>query len=147
MRRCIKATVGTVVCRQGMVLLEKRNHEPFYDHWCIPGGHIEFGEDVEAAMLRELKEETGLIAPSRRFFGYYTEYFPEIDWHAVALIFVVDMDGGNGSGEAVKKNLSPQEEEVKEIRWCTPEEVSELPMAFEHGTILSDFFREEKRAL
>ena len=42
------------------VLLVKRKNHPFIGDWAMPGGFIEFEEDMEQAVLRELKEETGL---------------------------------------------------------------------------------------
>jgi 8-oxo-dGTP pyrophosphatase MutT (NUDIX family) len=40
-------------------LLIKRLHPPNIGSWCLPGGHIEFHEDIVAAMKREFLEETG----------------------------------------------------------------------------------------
>lgn len=48
--KTVKATVGAIVTQGDTILLELRNHEPFYNHWCIPGGHIDFGETVESAV-------------------------------------------------------------------------------------------------
>lgn len=42
------------------VLLIQRKHEPFKDRWALPGGFVEMSEDLEAAALRELEEETGV---------------------------------------------------------------------------------------
>ena len=42
------------------VLLIQRGHEPFEDHWALPGGFVEMDETLEASARRELDEETGL---------------------------------------------------------------------------------------
>jgi 8-oxo-dGTP diphosphatase len=42
------------------VLLIQRAKNPFKDHWALPGGFVDMDEDLEAAALRELKEETGV---------------------------------------------------------------------------------------
>ncbi len=42
------------------ILLVKREREPFKDMWCCPIGFAEVGESIEAAALRELKEEAGI---------------------------------------------------------------------------------------
>jgi 8-oxo-dGTP diphosphatase len=53
--------VGAVVLdRDGRVLLAKRGHEPLKGEWSLPGGAVELGETLEAAIARELLEETGL---------------------------------------------------------------------------------------
>ena len=53
--------VGAVVFdRSGRVLLVKRAHEPLKGEWSLPGGGVELGEALEAAVAREVWEETGL---------------------------------------------------------------------------------------
>ena len=42
------------------ILLVKRGVEPDIDSWCLPGGFMELGETSEEAVIRELKEETGV---------------------------------------------------------------------------------------
>jgi 8-oxo-dGTP diphosphatase len=42
------------------VLLIQRGHDPYKDHWALPGGFVDMEEDLEAAALRELEEETGV---------------------------------------------------------------------------------------
>jgi 8-oxo-dGTP diphosphatase len=53
-----------VVLREGRVLLVRRGKEPLRGRWVIPGGRLELGETLEAAVAREIEEETGIrVAP------------------------------------------------------------------------------------
>jgi 8-oxo-dGTP diphosphatase len=54
--------VGAVIKDgDGRLLLIKRGHEPGKGLWSVPGGRIEPGETDQAAVIRETREETGLI--------------------------------------------------------------------------------------
>jgi 8-oxo-dGTP diphosphatase len=78
--------VGAVVVDDDRVLLAKRAHEPLKGEWSLPGGAVEIGETLEAALVREVLEETGLaiavgpvvdvfdriqLAPDRRIEFHY----------------------------------------------------------------------------
>jgi 8-oxo-dGTP diphosphatase len=53
--------VGAVVVdREGRVLLVRRAHPPSAGAWTLPGGRVEPGESTEAAIVREVREETAL---------------------------------------------------------------------------------------
>ena len=53
--------VGAVVFDEaGALLVVKRGHEPALGRWSLPGGRVEPGESHEAAIIREVFEETGL---------------------------------------------------------------------------------------
>jgi len=52
--------VGAVIVREGKVLLVRRKHEPLAGQWSLPGGAVEVGETLEACLVREMLEETGL---------------------------------------------------------------------------------------
>ncbi len=56
----VDAVVFTFVGETIKVLLINRLNEPFKGQWAIPGGFIEIDEELERAVARELKEETGL---------------------------------------------------------------------------------------
>ena len=52
--------VGAVVVKDDQVLLIRRGKPPRAGEWSLPGGGVELGETTEAAVLREVREETGL---------------------------------------------------------------------------------------
>ncbi len=54
--------VSAAVFRDGKVLLAQRSKPPLTGIWSLPGGHVEPGEKVRAAVVRELAEETGIEA-------------------------------------------------------------------------------------
>ncbi len=52
--------VGAVVFEDNQLLLVKRGHDPGKGLWAVPGGKVRRGERLEAAVAREVLEETGL---------------------------------------------------------------------------------------
>ena len=65
-------TLGVSACiwRGGQVLLIQRAKPPV-GIWAFPGGHVEPGERLEAAVARELMEETGMTADFQQLLGLY----------------------------------------------------------------------------
>lgn len=53
--------VGAVIFIDGRVVLIRRRFEPLSGQWSLPGGTVELGETLEAAVAREVREETGLV--------------------------------------------------------------------------------------
>ena len=125
----VKCTVGALIAKGNKILLTKRNIEPFKGYWCLPGGHIDFGEDVITAVKREVKEETNLDFKPK-FFSFYNEIIKEIGWHAVVLVF---------TGKAVGK-LKKDMCEVKEIKWFSFDEIKNLSIAFDNRRITKEYF-------
>jgi 8-oxo-dGTP diphosphatase len=52
--------VGAIILDGNQILLEKRKNAPSKGKWTVPGGLVELGESMEQAVIREVKEETGL---------------------------------------------------------------------------------------
>jgi 8-oxo-dGTP diphosphatase len=66
--RPVPAAVAAVI-RGSDILLVRRGRPPNAGKWALPGGKIEFGETIEAAVLRELFEETMVHAEVRQVFN------------------------------------------------------------------------------
>jgi 8-oxo-dGTP diphosphatase len=65
----LPAVAAAIFNEEGEVLLQKRKD---VNEWCIISGHVEFGETVEDAILREIEEETTLNASIVRLIGVYS---------------------------------------------------------------------------
>jgi 8-oxo-dGTP diphosphatase len=82
--------VGVLVFnKHGQILLGKRLSSHGAATWSPPGGHLEFGEDFAACALRELREETGLIAEDASFIGITNDIFWENNKHYISIFMRV----------------------------------------------------------
>jgi 8-oxo-dGTP diphosphatase len=68
-KQILPAVAAAIFNEKGEILLQKRRD---VNKWCIISGHVEFGETVEAAILREIEEETNTKAVIKRFIGVYS---------------------------------------------------------------------------
>ncbi|AHE96150.1 DNA mismatch repair protein MutT [Thermocrinis ruber] len=112
---------------KGIVLVERR-YEPL--GYALPGGFVEVGETVEKAVLREVKEETGLDAQIVKLLGVYSEPNRDPRFHVVSVVFVLDAYGEPRGGDDAKKAV------------VFP--IEDLPfdkIVFDHTKILKDFLR------
>jgi ADP-ribose pyrophosphatase YjhB (NUDIX family) len=83
-----EVAVGAVVRRGDDILLVRRGRGTAVGQWAIPGGRVEFGEGLKAAVAREVWEETGLEVKVGRFLGWAERMGDEpAPYHYVILDF------------------------------------------------------------
>lgn len=127
--KLVKSTVAAIIIKDNKILLEKRSAFIEKDKWCLPGGHIEFGEKATNALQREVREELGLDTREIKFLSYFDEIIPKIKNHPIVLVYKTKVSG--------KFNL--QQSEVSEIDWFTKKEIQKLNMAFKHKGLINKF--------
>lgn len=71
----------------GRILLIQRGRDPERGHWGLPGGKVDWMETVEAAVVREIREETALEVTLLRLLCVADHFEPALAQHWVAPIF------------------------------------------------------------
>lgn len=97
----------------GKILLVRRAIDPGKGMWDIPGGFLELGETVEEAMIRELKEETGIETEFKYFTSTIDLYeFQGIVYPLSCVIFhgkIKDQNFRAGDDASEIKFFKPQD--------------------------------------
>jgi 8-oxo-dGTP diphosphatase len=100
--RRTRVGVGVLIVRDGRVLLGVRRGSHGAGTWAPPGGHLEFGESVEACARREAAEETGLALGAVSPGPYTVDAFPEEGKHYVTLFAIAECAEGAGEPRALE---------------------------------------------
>ncbi|HUO80953.1 MAG TPA: NUDIX hydrolase [Steroidobacteraceae bacterium] len=112
-----------------IVLIERRFPPP---GWALPGGFVELGETVEAAAVREAREETGLDVELDGLLGVYSDPGRDPRGHTIGIVFV-----GRARGEP---RAADDAQNVQVVDPAAPP-----PLAFDHGRILADYRARRRR--
>ncbi|MDA0301335.1 MAG: NUDIX hydrolase [Chloroflexi bacterium] len=88
------AGVAAIIIEDGAVLLTKRGGSERAGLWDIPGGFVEYDEDIRDALVREILEETGLTIEVGRVYDVRSNFFHDTQRHSVGVWFLARRLGG-----------------------------------------------------
>ena len=110
----------------GVVMIERKNPP---NGWALPGGFVDYGETLEAAAVREAREETSLDVELIRQFHAYSDPMRDARQHNVTVVFIARPIGGalEARDDARRAGIFGKNSLPAEI-------------AFDHRDILSDYF-------
>lgn len=129
---CPKVTVDAICVTNGKIVLIRRKNDPYKGKLALPGGFVEVGETTEAAIVREMKEETNLDFRIGGLVGVYSEPDRDTRGHAISITYwgwardASDLQSGDDAAHA---------------EWMDVDAAVSMAhdMAFDHGQMLIDF--------
>lgn len=118
-------SVDALIIKDGKILLIRRGAEPDKGKWATPGGYIGWDESASEAIIREVKEETGLVATKTTFLTVSSspQRHPK---QVITIAFLVEVD------DTPIKNG----DDAEEANWFTLDNLP-TPLAFDHEATIS----------
>ena len=90
--------VGALIFRRDRVLMAQRGKQPMRGAWSLPGGVVEVGESLDAAIRREVREETGLVVKPVKVFEIFERILRDSagapEYHYVLIDYLCRVTGG-----------------------------------------------------
>ncbi|NJR64646.1 MAG: NUDIX hydrolase [Leptolyngbyaceae cyanobacterium CRU_2_3] len=111
-----------------IVLIQRRDN----GKWSLPGGIVDWGEDIPTSVRRELREETGLdLIKINRLVGVYSD--PERDprLHSICVVVEADVEGMLQAQDTL---------EVMDVRAFLPNEIPQGTLSHDNDRQLQDYF-------
>lgn len=127
-RHPITGTTIVPILPDGKIVLVRRQDT---GEWALPGGIVNWGEDVSTAAKRELAEETGLeLIKIRRLVGVYSAPDRDPRIHSICILMEADVQG----------NLQIEDSlEIGEVRAFAPTDLPQDKLAHDHTQQLEDY--------
>lgn len=119
--------VDGIILLNGKIVLIKRKNEPYKSFYALPGGFVRYNEMVENAIIREIKEETGLITKIKNLIGVYSSPNRDPRGHTVSIVFALKKVSGKLHADS----------DASDIGLFSVKALPEL--AFDHRKIIEDY--------
>lgn len=121
-------TVDAIVEINGGIVLIQRSNPPF--GLALPGGFVDYGESLEDAVRREIKEETNLEITDLKQFHTYSQPDRDPRFHTIGTIFIAQAKGRPQAGD-----------DAAGLKIVKLDEIKNLDFAFDHKKILEDYLK------
>jgi len=121
-------TVDAIIEINDGIVLIQRSNPPF--GWAIPGGFVDYGESLEEAVKREMKEETDLDLEDLRQFHTYSQPGRDPRFHTIATVFIAEGKGKPKAGD-----------DAAGLKVAKLDELKDLDFVFDHKKILQDYLQ------
>jgi len=121
-------TTDAIIDIDGGVVVIKRSNPPF--GWALPGGFVDYGESLEEAVRREMKEETGLDLLELKQFHTYSDPSRDPRFHTICTVFTAKAKGKPKAGD-----------DAADLKVVHLEDVEGMDFAFDHKKILQDYIK------
>jgi 8-oxo-dGTP diphosphatase len=122
--------VGAVIVEEKRVLLIRRGTAPLLGEWSLPGGVLECGETLREAVVREAREETGLMIETGEMLGVYERVIRgdevRVRYHYVLIDFLCRPVGGDLKAGS----------DAADVRWFTRDELPALNLAYDASDVV-----------
>ena len=113
-----KIVVSVLLKYKNKYLLARETVEDGQEKWLIPGGKVEFGETLEEAARREIKEEVDITLGKFKHLTFYEAVFPDYNYHTVIFFYTARVND-----QKLGKDI---EGKVIEANWFTRKETEKL---------------------
>lgn len=122
----VAAAVAAVIRFEGELLLTIRANQPAQGKLDFAGGFVDPGENLEAALIRELQEELSITVSKPTYLGSYSNTYPYrgITYKTADAFFLIDLN----QPPNIKKN-----DEIQALKWLKLEDIEAHQLAFDSG--------------
>jgi 8-oxo-dGTP diphosphatase len=132
--------VGAIILKRDRILMAQRGKQPLQGWWSLPGGALELGESLQAAICREVLEETGLVVRPVKLFEVFERIMRDAsgapEYHYVLIDYLCRVTGGEARPG----------DDVCRVEWVRRRDLPGFQITEGTLAVIERAFRERQRA-